>query len=118
MLFMKKLAKCSAAMMTNTSGDAFFNALLNREYPASRREYRSGSALSLRAVMPGPWLQTPQKTRLIWQQPTETRARAAAHRRAPRVHAPLPYGPPVGSIPVRRVFRIACEVEVRSVFAR
>src|SRR5882762_10854433 len=65
MLFMKKLAKCSAATMINTSGRAFSNALFNREYPTSRREYRSGSARSLRDVMPGPWLQTPTKTRLI-----------------------------------------------------
>src|ERR1700722_18802537 len=65
MLFMKKLAKCSAATMINTSGEAARNAFLSRAYPASRREYRSASARSVRAVMPGPWLQTPRKTRLI-----------------------------------------------------
>ena len=64
MLFMKKLAKCSAATTTSASGPGGLEALAHVVERGIKPSRTSGSACSARPTMPGAWLQTPAKTRL------------------------------------------------------
>ncbi len=65
MLFMKKFAKCSAAMTISASGFAAASASPMPRNSAWKASRTPGSARCARPVMPGAWLQAPAKTRLI-----------------------------------------------------
>ena len=60
MLFMKKLAKCSAAITTSASGFVARISSPMRPKAVSTAWRVWVSARSARAVMPGAWLQAPQ----------------------------------------------------------
>src|SRR6476659_2239597 len=64
MLFMKKFAKCSAAMTMSASGRVSRSESPRRYSSACSESLSSGSARCARPVIPGAWLQTAAKTRL------------------------------------------------------
>ncbi len=74
MLSMKKFAKCSAATITSASGRDARSDSPSRRSSACNASFSAGSARCARPVMPGAWLQTAAKTRLIFDRPPHTPA--------------------------------------------